>query len=40
MFEEFDKVIEIDLKGYLPLLDILGPYSMFPTHCYPSGVGG
>lgn len=33
-----DRVFE--LQGYLPLLDITGPFSFFPSHCYPSGVGG
>ena len=23
--------------AYLPLLDISGPYSFFPSHCYPDG---
>ena len=31
--------VNVKLTGYLPLLDFLGPYAFFPSHCYPSGVG-
>ena len=30
--------LDIKFSGYLPLLDITGPFSFYPSHCYPSGV--
>ena len=30
----------MDIIGYLPLVDPLGPYLFYPSHCYPDGVGG
>jgi hypothetical protein len=27
--------INIDIVGYLPMLDFIGPYAFFPSHCYP-----
>ena len=31
--------INIDIIGYFPMLDVVGPYSFFPPHCYPDKVG-
>ena len=27
--------LDINFSGYLPLLDITGPFSFYPSHCYP-----
>lgn len=29
--------IDINFSGYIPMLDITGPFAFFPSHCYPSG---
>ena len=39
--EEIERFANIDIEivGYLPLIDPLGPYAFFPSHCFPQGVG-
>ena len=32
--------IDISVIGYLPMLDFFGPYSFFPSHCYPGSQDG
>ena len=32
--ENYDLVF----SGYLPILDVTGPFAFYPRHCYPSGV--
>lgn len=29
--------IDVSFSGYIPMLDITGPFAFFPSHCYPSG---
>ena len=29
------ETVNISIKGYFPMLDLLGPYAFFPLHCYP-----
>ena len=30
--------LDFNFVGYLPLVDITGPFAFYPSHCYPSGV--
>ena len=32
------EAIELNFSGYVPMLDITGPFAFFPSHCYPDGV--
>ena len=34
--EQFEN-IQLNLVGYLPILDITGPFAFFPSHCYQEG---
>ena len=29
---------DVVFSGYLPLLDVTGPFAFYPRHCYPGGV--
>ena len=30
--------LDFKIEGYIPILDVTGPYAFFPPHCYPGGV--
>ena len=36
--ETIEQTLDFTFSGYLPMLDITGPFAFYPEHCYPDGV--